>query len=190
MSDNYSRKPNMDSEFNKNFFDNSNKNGQTAYTFIYRFQDDDDFTWKEFGPYCHPATILQFNVDEPKKYLLKVVTNMPSILIFHDRSYAQNKNCTDCPHFHVIVWAKQHPSSNYAFSKLKDYMKSPAAKKQYDMTCPMVFKPDGLIDYFVKGQIDRQLLCTNDLTTTSQKLFMERLTNKDFSTTVQSDEHL
>lgn len=114
---------------------------------------------------------------------------MPSILIYHERSYAQNKNCSKRPHFHVIVWAKQHPTSHYAFGKLKEYMKSPAAKHQYDMTCPMIFKPVGPIDYFIKGQVDRQLLCTNELTSGTQKLFMEMLTNKDFSTTVQVDEH-
>lgn len=61
-------------------------------------------------------------------------------------------------------------------------------KYPYDITCPMVFKPDGLADYFLKGQVDRQLLCTNELTTTSQKMF-EKITNKEFSTTKQEDEH-
>lgn len=43
------------------------------------------------------------------------------------------------------------------------------------MTCPVVFKPDSLIEYFKKGAVDRQLLCTDELTTASQK-FMEQLT--------------
>lgn len=79
--------------------------------------------------------------------------------------------------------------SNYAFGKLKDYLKSDRATRNYDMTCPTVFKPDGLIDYFKKGQINRQLLCTNDLTTSSQKMFMDRLTDTDFSVQQQTDEH-
>lgn len=119
MAESYSRKPNLDSEFNRAFFEPANANGQTAYTFIYRFQDDDDFTWKEFGPYCHPAKILNFVFGEHKKHFLKIITNLPSILIYHDRSYANNKNCTDRPHFHVIVWARQHPTSNYAFGEIK-----------------------------------------------------------------------
>lgn len=189
MAEYSSRKPNLDSDFNRKFFDSANTNGLTAYTFIYRFQDESDFTWTEFGPYCHSATILNYNIEDCKKYLTKILTTLPSILIYHDRSYAQAKNCSERPHFHVIVWAKQHPTSNYAFSKLKDYMKSESALHQYDMTCPMIFKPDGLIDYFKKGEVDRQLLCTNDLSTASQKMFMENLTNKEFSTTVQADEH-
>lgn len=189
MSDFSTRKPNLASEFNREFFDEKNTQGLTAYTFIYRFQDDDDFSWKSSGRYTHPATILEFNPTTPKKYFLKIITQNPSIIIYHDRTYASSKNCSERPHFHVIIWAKQHPSSQYAFSKLKEYMKSISAKHQYEMTCPMVFKPDGLVEYFQKGEVDRQLLCTNDITTNSQKLFMEKLTSLTFKINIQKDEH-
>lgn len=68
-------------------------------------------------------------------------------------------------------------------------MKSDCSKHQYDMTCPMVFKPDGLIEYFLKGQVDRQLLCTNNIQTHTQKIFIEKLTNQSFELSVQTDEH-
>lgn len=177
------RKQDMNSDFNKQFFDTSNTNGLTAYTFIYRFQKEQDFTWTDHGKYSHPSVILQHGADEHLKYVLKILCQLPSLCIYHERSFTNSKNCQDAPHFHIVIWARQHPTSNYAFGKLKEYLKSERAQRQYDMTCPTIFKPDGLIDYFKKGEVNRQLLCTNDLTTPSQKMFMERLTNGEFAVT-------
>lgn len=75
-SDFFSRKPNLDSDFNRRFFDEKkNSNGLTAYTFIYRFQHENDFTWTDFGPYCHPTVTLQHTGDNFKKYLIKITAS-------------------------------------------------------------------------------------------------------------------
>lgn len=171
----------------KESFDNFIKNSQQVpYTWVYRWNADNEFTWQE-SPNIHKAVeTIHYTPSPQAQYFMNIISKHPSIVIYHKNGQSKVKHCRDKKHFHVISFHKEHPSNIHSFQMFKNILKNNIANP-YTMSAIKVFTPFGFCKYLTQDDTMRWVICADNLHSKQQNAMLKQLTDKEYSENEDSD---
>lgn len=77
----------------------------------------------------------------------------------------------------MVTWHVAHPTCEHSFNSLKKTL-SNRGVHSYSITCPKIYNPYGLVEYFKKDPMVRHVVADDGIRTREQKAFLNKLTDK------------
>lgn len=156
----------------------------TAYTWIYRWENENEFVLRESEDTLQKATeAIEFKKKEAHKYLKNICENRPYIIVYHKAGPSKLKNCSDVGHFHMITWHYAHPTSEHSFNTLKRTL-SGRGEQPYVINCLKIYNPYGLAVYLEKEPEKRIVITVDHLNSGGMKKMLSGITGKKEKMTV------